>query len=397
MRDAILFFANVYSSEVATDRHIPPQSPAGFNRALGLATALASAGYSVDIVSQGITWNSGFSCLFHKATLEQLEDGVRLRTLSAFGIPRVGKALSSLFAIFALIRFLRRHKVHSVVFYNYSFLYWLLMAICRRCHVQTLIDFEEATRAPEPPSAGFCCWARAATRTLVMYRCIWASDKFVLPASRLQAWLPPTKPAALVPYVIPAEVAALPDRPLAGRLAVLFSGPYRDEHGFALLIDAIGLMNADQTLSPVSFHFTGSLGQNARARLAACLPADAVTFHGFLDRASYLEVLSQCDVALALQLGLGSAGKTNVPSKAFEYLAAGKLVVVCDVGDFAALAGDRLVLLGDESPSALAAILCDVSREKAFYERIRKSGAAWAAEEWSPERQGRKLAHFLST
>lgn len=53
--DAILFFANVYSSEGATGRVIPPQSPAGFNRALALATALASAAHSVEVVSQVIT------------------------------------------------------------------------------------------------------------------------------------------------------------------------------------------------------------------------------------------------------------------------------------------------------------------------------------------------------
>lgn len=395
VRDTILFFANIYSDEVVADRGLPPLDlAAGWNRTLGIAKALASTGHRIEVVSQGITWNASYTRIFHRATIQQF-DGVRLRTLTAVGLPRFGKVISGWSTVFGLLRLLHRQDVHTAVFYNYSVLYWWLILICRIRHIQTVIDFEEAVRVPSIRSTRFLSWVRTATRASAMSACLRMVDKIVLPASSLESWLPSTKPRCVVPYVVPSDIAALPDRPLGRRLEVLFSGPYRDEHGLSLLIDAIAILERDPAVSMLSFHFTGNLGLAARSRLEACLSAHSATFHGFIDRSSYLKVLSQCDVGLALQLRQGSVGDSHVPSKAFEYLAAGELVVACDVGDFAALGPDRLVLLADESAEELATVLCDLSRDRETHERIRRSGAAWATDEWSVQKQGQRLEHFL--
>ena len=78
---------------------------------------------------------------------------------------------------------------------------------------------------------------------------------------------------------------------------------------------------------------------------------------GYLDYAAYKKELEETDICLNVQLAHHEFGNFSFPSKIFEYLSAGKLVISSDVADTKEALGDTLILYGEDDPRQLAAAI----------------------------------------
>jgi glycosyltransferase involved in cell wall biosynthesis len=178
-------------------------------------------------------------------------------------------------------------------------------------------------------------------------------------------------------------------------LRVLFSGKLESEHGYDLLLGAIREILADpDPAHPIEFHICGTPNRNSKTFQPPPVHS-SVNYHGFLSDARYQEILKHADVGLALQKPSGLFSETRTPSKAYELLASGKLVIAMRVGDLDELYPDCAVCLESESSSELAALLRNIANSPSQFLTIATNGLEAARERYSYAAAAHSLAGLI--
>jgi glycosyltransferase involved in cell wall biosynthesis len=178
-------------------------------------------------------------------------------------------------------------------------------------------------------------------------------------------------------------------------LRVLFSGKLEGEHGYDLLLGAIHEILAHPDAEhPIEFHICGTPNRNS-STFEPPPSHQSVHYHGFLPDSEYQELLARADVALALQKPSGMFSQTRTPSKAYEFLASGKLVIAMRVGDLEELYPDSAVCLERESSSELSAILRRIADDPAPFVAIANNGLKTAREQYSYSAAARVLTDLI--
>jgi glycosyltransferase involved in cell wall biosynthesis len=184
---------------------------------------------------------------------------------------------------------------------------------------------------------------------------------------------------------------------LAGPMRVIFSGKLEDQHGIAALLGAIQLLDEHKIVERFRFDVCGR-GPRSRdlEAYAANARPELVRFHGFTSDADYRELLDQADVGLALQDPEGFYGTTKTPSKAFEFICHGKILVASDVGDLSKLPREFCHLCKPVCAYALFEILRNLATmDDAAIVQARRSASEHALIHYSQEVAGRNLVAFF--
>ncbi len=191
------------------------------------------------------------------------------------------------------------------------------------------------------------------------------------------------------------EMPRILDLPIERRpLSVLFVGIMESEHGFDLLLDAIRRLGADRgACEAIEFHLCGSFG--AKFTSADIPLSNNVHFHGYVSDQKYREILGRADVGLALQKSVGFYKNTRTPSKAYEFLAAGKLLIATGVGDLEELYPERAIKLDPETGECLADLLWSIARASDRYAVIAASGLNYARDRFSFAAVGKTLESLV--
>lgn len=178
-------------------------------------------------------------------------------------------------------------------------------------------------------------------------------------------------------------------------LRVLFSGKLENEHGYDLLLGAIrAILSNPDPEHPIEFHICGR-PSCASTNFEPPPQHTSVNYHGFLPDSGYQEVLARADVGLALQKASGIFSETRTPSKAYEFLASGKLVIGMRVGDLDELYPDSALCLENEDAAELAALLKHIAASPEPFVQIAKAGLESAREKFSYSAAGRILVDLI--
>jgi len=178
----------------------------------------------------------------------------------------------------------------------------------------------------------------------------------------------------------------------------LFVGGYEIEHGLDVFVGALKLLRSDELLGrrfSIDCCGTRNYPSDLRA-LSGSEGKPEIRLHGFLSDEEYRNLLAESAVALVLQKGEGRHAYFKSPSKAYEFLAAGKLVIATNIGDLASLAGTCLVLLQHESAEELVRILEEIAEDPVKYGKIATAARDFSLRESSYAAVGLKLIAFLS-
>ena len=120
-----------------------------------------------------------------------------------------------------------------------------------------------------------------------------------------------------------------------------------------------------------------------------------VDYRGLLDFSGVRALYAEADALLCIRR-TGGVREYYFPSKLMEYLASGVPVVATALGHVAEEYGDGLVLLREETPPALAALLGELAATPAAErEALGRRGRDLVLRGKTWEAQGRKLAAFL--
>jgi glycosyltransferase involved in cell wall biosynthesis len=180
-----------------------------------------------------------------------------------------------------------------------------------------------------------------------------------------------------VPRAVIDELARLragaATEPAGGPIRVVYAGLLGFPQGLELAVRAVEGMRDEQ----IELHLYGDgvdrprLVEHCRAR-----GLGHVHLHGFVSHDEYLRAIAGADVLLA---SLRPQAATAMPSKVFEYMAAGRPVVFAGTGEGAEVvegAGAGLTVpYGDER--ALAERLRELARDDSLRAELGANGRAW--------------------
>jgi glycosyltransferase involved in cell wall biosynthesis len=399
--ERILYLSHYYPVEIVNSRALSTRNIAGNNRIRRITGALANAGLRVDIVSPGICMQCGLGRRIFQGVYKGREDGVDVTVAPAVVFPFVGGILEILLFPFWTVSFLFRTRFDGAVFYNYSISFAILAIFLRVIRVPFIMQVEDVA---VPARADW----RAGSETrpvqqLVMWLCMRTiaglSAGLWVPSERFRPFLPERKPCLVVAgCVADSEWGQYSPIQLQAPVRVLFVGKYEREHGVDLLIGALRRLRAG---GPTGAHFlVDCCGTDTYpAELLAMSAAEGtpvIQLHGLLSDSEYRGLLAESAVTLTLQRAQGRHANLKSPSKAQEFLAAGKLVIATDVGDLASHSGDHLIMLRHETVEELVGVFEDIAEEPGKYEKIAQTARSFSLRESSYEAVGKKLIVFLS-
>ncbi len=399
----VLYMGNYVDEEIVEARGLPSRNVAGSNRMRRLATALSAAKQRLIVVSAAtamrIRWTGR---LFHGQAVRRAGN-VPVAYCATVGLPLVGTLLEPLFLITTTCSLMRARSVSAVIIYNFSPSLVLIALLARHwwrvpivhniedVSVARMSDWQSSTEVRPVQQIVFAFCMRIIARL---------SSKFVIPTRQFEWVIPPGRPCQVVSGCISVETQDLAERSPdeTGIMRVLYAGKVEFEHGIDVFCAAIRLLNESPGLAEkIQFEIsgTGSKSDWLQDQLSEMNAAN-VTRHGFVSDAEYAEILQRADACVALQDPHGRYGTNKTPSKVYEFLGQGKVVIATRVGDLDRLPDDVIVICDPASPETLRDAIADLAADGA--RRFRRARSAWtyARENFDDSVVGPKLREFIS-
>lgn len=318
----------------------------------------------------------------------------------ALGVPLLGYFVASYFASSCVGAMLACRRFHSTIFYNFDPSTLLSAALAKVCGVRPVV-----LQLEDIPVGWRSIFVRSdevevlrETTNGILFRVACAiCDAVIMPTHRFANWLPQGKPYLVVPACNEVPLVPAGDR-LADRLSFIFSGKLEAQHGIVALMDAIRLIR--------------DAGMSDRCRFVICgrgpRTADMEAFHreigdeeflsfrGFVSDSEYVKLLEAADVGLALQDPAGLYGRTKTPSKAFEFISYGKVLVATDVGDLSQLSGSFVWMCRKVDAASIFHVVRSLILLSPGEIALRKRRAlAYAQEFCSLESSGARMVGFI--
>lgn len=367
----ILYVTNYYLEDVIEQRQSQPYiSQAGQNKGKYIVDMLEHGGNHVTIWSNA--WTNSRSFRFFKGFQSKINENVYYSDI--IGIP----GLNALMCLSSSKRFLKRyvkeHKMDVLVFYNMR-LENSKLALYAKKHfeIPIVLQYEDGLTTD-------------AHITGIKRRVYQKMENNVL--NELDgAFLVNSKISVPCPSVVirgairemektvgeeagsvtadtgNAERQAVSEVDRAEKIpTILFASTLDRQRGIEVVMEALKYTDAEFKLQIT--------GRGDKEELAKNSEDKRVEFLGYLDYETYQQKLREADICLNAQLAHHEFGNFSFPSKIFEYLSAGKLVISSDVADAEEALGDALLIYHKDSPEELAKML-----ERAI--SIRKSTGEW--------------------
>lgn len=341
MGKKILYVTNYYLDDVVKQRHSEPYiSQAGQNKGRYIMDMLRTGGNDVIVWSNA--WTNSHSLKFYRGF--QSEEDSSLYYSDIVGIP----GLNAYVCLASSKRFLRKlvkkQKIDVIIFYNMR-LENSKLALYAKKHfkIPIILQYED----------GLTNDANIRGLKKLVYQnmeqeVLGQLDGAFLVNSKIQVPCPSVViRGAIRDREKSRTEKCLPDTDHIPKL--LFSSTLDRQRGIGVLLEALAYTKEDFILTITG---RGEAEQQVRAQKDR-----RIWFLGYLDYAAYKKELEETDICLNVQLAHHEFGNFSFPSKIFEYLSAGKLVISSDVADTKEALGDTLILYGEDDPRQLAAAI----------------------------------------
>lgn len=395
-----IILGNYIDFNIKSKRGLPAFNPAASNRMLRFAQALTSTGEEAIIVSPGSAMTMKWTgVIFHKHQTEKNQN-IKIHYCSAIGLPVIGMLFEQINVLFSIWRLTHKHNIKGLIVYCYypSSVWASLFAkyilkitivedledIC----IPKISDWKKSSEAN--PIQQIVGW-------FLMKIMLFVSDQIIIPTSNFLEFIKYKSKVEIISGCI--EVPILKNSNLINStnepVRVLFAGALEDENGIPLLIDFLRMVDLDLELTK-SYIFDIS-GDGSKA---SCLEEEikklkncTVNFHGFLKESEYIELLSKIKITLVLQNPMGRYSIYKTPSKGYEYLGHGKIVVVSEIGDFGQLPEDISIQLKPYD----AIVLFDLFKNFTVYKlnAISKNAYNYSKNNWDSLIVGYRLNNLM--
>ena len=394
----IVSYGHYVSQAVQRDRRLY-QNAAGSNRMLRIAEAFQSGTKDlVAILAPGACLRIPFHRRLVFPSRIEHQNSILIVTCRAVAIPVLSSILEPFFAIATLFRLHNKHKIHAVILYSYYPSVLVVGLVARFIlSAKIVFDLEDISR----PS--WNDWKRSSgVRPLqqlwgatLQFLVTCVAHLVIIPTSRFIPHIKPAKRHVLVTGCMRCKkVGKNEQKDDSGIVEILYAGAIIAEQGIDVLVDALTLLDSDGRGLNLCVHICGADALSAeREHRLAIIKNVAIQFHGWLPHVEFQRIFARVDVCLALQQPEGRHSQYKTPSKAYEAMCAGKMVVVSDVGDFSLLPSGICKILNPYSAAGLADWLASISQQEAH--AYGKNAYQYAVDHWDVKVVGKELAQCL--
>lgn len=394
----ILVVGNFADEELFISRALPSRNTAEANRLMRLSMALRAVGAKTVIASPAtamrIRWTGSW---WHRGGMRRIR-GIPVLFACSLGIPMLTLLTAPLILMASILNIRDRFRPDAVLLYNYYPATLAAGIVCRTIFRSRIIfDIEDVCIPSLSDWLG-----RGDPRPLhqllgrgLLQIGLAMSDCIMVPTRRFIAVLGIRKAHLIVSGCIDVPAPRdLAKSDASDPIRILISGQLDEEQGVFLAFDAIHAWSQQAaTGRPLVFCVCGHAPDERaiRERISSIAQGGTpIEFLGSLNGAEYRATLEMADVCLALQNPLGRHGQIKTPSKVYEYLANGKIVIATDVGDFSSLPSD-MIQICDYSVSAVHRMLVDISANWCRWADLGRRAAAFSRREFSLASVGRRI------
>jgi glycosyltransferase involved in cell wall biosynthesis len=395
---SVLLIGNYVDEEIHQQRALPCKNAAESNRIFRLAMAFRSAGEKAFIASPATAMRVGWTGKWwHRGAMRRTK-GIPIAYSGNIGLP-FATVLTAPFSLLLKVMALGRgSELKMVLLYNYdppTILAGLFCKLVFGTHV--ILDIEDICK---PTFADWIGRGDARPVQQLIGRMLMElgrsmCDRVMIPSRRFV-------PEANITgdyLVVSGCLSVSAHRDLSGRdatkpIQLLVSGTLDEEQGVYLVLEAIRILAAARTGGrPMRFHLCGFADDESRLTTLVTGIAEGgmdITYHGSLSARDFKELLWETDVCVAMQQTQGRHSARKTPSKVYEYLAHGKIVIATDVGDFRDIPSE-VITLCEYNAVELAEKLRGISENWIEWEPRGERAAAYAAAEYSFASVGRRI------
>lgn len=399
IRKRIIAYYGAFITDCAKERrNLPVLNHAASKRMLRIAQGLTRNSRRCVILSPCLapriatTWRK-------QESFSERVGGVAVLFIAQWGVRVLGYMLTPITAIMAAVHLNKRHKIETVVQYNYqpdAFIFSLWCKCVYRAKV--ILDLEDVS-IPRLSD-----WKRNSEVrplneiwTSVLMKCsIGIADLVFAPSRKLGCVV--NNKSKFMPVTgcqtVTAQLDSSYNNGKKNCINILMSGGIKFENGIEVLADGVNLAASRGTISRLSIKVCGPGKYEWLKDRLRDLENIKVEYLGFLSNEEFEKIYRDIDICLALQKPEGRYGQFKAPSKGYEALCSGKALVVSDVGDFDLLPDDICFKLKPYTAERLADILCSLTEDCVYARRL--NALEYARENFQSKLVGQKIIDKLT-
>lgn len=387
-----IFVGNYLEENIQIERGLRAPNPATSNRMWRLSRAIQTMGYLSYIISPACSARIKFNPKIIHPTKIIRKNGIIIIYAPALAIPflNIIFELFSMSWIFLRLSFLRKVKVTMLYCYYPSTIFVGVIAKIKK--IKIIEDLEDIVtpRLSDWFYKPIMFSLQQAAGGLLMNLAIRLSDLIIVPSSRFLFKNIENSNHIVVDGCI--DVSADTQMYFENKkINILFAGMLDEEQGVNLYLQTLKLINENKELARrFKFNVCGLSQQEEalKVSLSSFNHLD-ITYNGFVSSNEYNVILNGANVCLVLQDPTGRYAQKKTPSKGYEYMASGKLIIVTKIGDYSNLPKNTCLFLNNYTPESLVEIL--INLDKSTIVNFAENAKHYAIENWGFKNVGKKI------
>ena len=392
----ILYIGNFVDDSIRAERHLSGGNPAASNRMARLAQALKAAGHPVTIISSATCLRSMTKiALWHPRVDREIAWG-RVEFVGAVGIPYI----SSIWALIVVTHrtwiLCRSQKIEAVIAYCYYPSVLAAAIAARTCGVTVIEDLEDISKARLREAFNLGPWhfinqAIGELSRLAIRFCVSA---YIIPSPGFQRYLDQNERRLIITGSGAEEIEETRDEVYGLEpINILYAGKLEPEQGSEVFMGMLRLLGQTATANRYVFHVCGYGPAETEILKESKTSNCRLVHYGFVDSIRYKQILNSTAVALVLQNPNGIYQDRKTPSKAYEYLCAGKAVISTNLAEIAQIPGNCRIILENFSSESLLRALTQIDGNK--IRSLGSSARKYALSNWSSLAVGLEISVLI--
>lgn len=395
-KNSLVFVGNYLDEAILRERVLPAPNPAGSNRMLRLSKAMNANGFTSYIVSQASSARIKFNPkIFHPVKITKRDDVVILYA-SALAIPYLSilYELVSVTFLYLRLTMLRKVKITFLYCYYPSTVLVGLMAKIRGGKIVEDLEDIVTPRWNDWLKTSFLLAIQQSLGLFLMKIVLHLSDLIVIPTSRFISKELQERKVVVIDGCVGVESGSL-NVVENTKIVVLLAGMLDEEQGIHVFIDMLILMQENSiSLSKFRFEVCGIAPKDIDLELILSkFKLLDIDYYGFVSTARFKDILFKSNICLALQNPNGRNANQKTPSKGYEYMAAGKAIIVTPIGDYGTIPPGNLFILDEYTGQGLYRLLISLNPE--VIKQTGTSAMAYAAKNWDFKKVGNRILNNL--
>jgi glycosyltransferase involved in cell wall biosynthesis len=394
--DCSIFIGNYLDEKIQIERSLLAPNPAGSNRMWRLSKALQTVGFLPYIISPACSARIKFNPKILHSTRIVRKNGIIVIYAPALAIPYFSILFEffSMSWIFLRMTFLRKVRITMLYCYYPSTIFVGMIARIQK--IKVIEDLEDIVtpKLSDWLNKPIMFSLQQTIGGFLMKISLSLSDLIIVPSSKFLFKTIESKNHLVIDGCIDVS-GSIQLTFEDDKINILLAGMLDEEQGIDLYLQTLDLINKNEELAKrFQFNICGlSLNEEAlKVCLSAFINLD-VRYYGFVSSSEFNAILKKAHVCLVLQNPTGRNAQQKTPSKGYEYMASGKVVIVTDVGDYVDLPNNTCFLLNEYSPQNIISILGGLNNETII--EIGENAKRFATENWGFGNIGRKIINRL--